>query len=87
MARKAAEQNDDNDEKDARGGANEDTQPAVIPSKIIVSAGFHILFCLKFSPDKNINTYHHCNLHLEHIINTCIPYMPTGNCTVQFANF
>ena len=29
MARKAAEQNDNNDEKDARGGANEDTQPAV----------------------------------------------------------
>ena len=35
MARKAAEQNDNNDEKDARGGANEDTQPAVIPSRVI----------------------------------------------------
>ena len=86
MARKAAEQNDDNDEN-AHGGASKDTQPAIIPSRIIVSAGFHILFCLKFSPDKNVNTYHHCNLHLEHIINTCIPYMPTGNCSVQFANF
>lgn len=59
MARKAAEQNDDNDEKDAGGGTHEDTQPAIIPSRIIVGAGFHILFCLKFSPDKNLNTYHH----------------------------